>query len=288
MGDFDAAKALGGDPVPGMGDEAFILATDDLPTLYIRKGDRAAAISTPHYNTRSVHDAVPRYGPSGAEDRGGRRRSTHRGSFRYTVHASRSGGAILIRGVAAARTDRRVRSAERRCHATLSSGSALVTRVALATDGAVVWAAGAEQLLRIDGATNAAAYLEAPVLDDDTFLLFAYDGLWATRWSTDRLYRLVPATGTVELEVEVPRAVHPELVGDQLWVGREVRGDMVPVDRVTGALGDPVPQGAYGMGSPDSLWFARPGDQVPTITRVDPASGELYRHHRGPVAARVS
>ena len=56
--DFDAAKSLGGDPVSGMGDEAFILTVDNQPTLYIRKGDRATAISTPHYN-----DAVQQYGP---------------------------------------------------------------------------------------------------------------------------------------------------------------------------------------------------------------------------------
>ena len=58
VADFDAAKSLGGDPVSGMGDEAFIQTIDNQPTLYIRKGDRATAISTPHYN-----DAVQQYGP---------------------------------------------------------------------------------------------------------------------------------------------------------------------------------------------------------------------------------
>jgi hypothetical protein len=58
MADFDASKSLGGTSVPGMGDEAFVLTVDNQPTLYIRKGDRAAAISTPH-----LSDMVQEYSP---------------------------------------------------------------------------------------------------------------------------------------------------------------------------------------------------------------------------------
>jgi streptogramin lyase len=148
--------------------------------------------------------------------------------------------------------------------------------IGLATDGATVWAVGAGQLARIDGATNAVEYLTAPVAPDDTGLLLADDGMWVTRWSGGKVYRLDPTTGEVELEVDLPSAVNPQLVGDQLWVGREDHGDMIMVDRVTGALGDPMPGGpfsAYGMGSPDSLWFAHKG-VAPTVTRIDPATGE--------------
>src|SRR5262245_41381549 len=148
--------------------------------------------------------------------------------------------------------------------------------IALATDGATVWAVGAGQLARIDGATNAVEYVTAPVATDDTGLLLADDGMWVTRWSGGKVYRLDPTTGAVELEVDLPTAVNPQLVGDQLWVGREDHGDMITVDRVTGALGDPVPGGpfgAYGMGSPDALWFVH-NAVPPTLTRIDPASGE--------------
>ena len=144
-----------------------------------------------------------------------------------------------------------------------------------ATDGATVWAVGAGQLARIDGATNAVEYLTAPVATDDTGLRLGDDGLWVTRWSGGKVYRLDPTTGAVELEVDLPSAVNPQLVGDQLWVGREDHGDMITVDRVTGTLGDPVPGGpfsAYGWGSPDALWFGRK-DVPPTLTRMDPASG---------------
>jgi streptogramin lyase len=145
----------------------------------------------------------------------------------------------------------------------------------LATDGATVWAVGAGQLARIDGATNAVEYLTAPVAPDDTGLLLADDGLWVTRWSGGKVYRLDQITGEVELDVDLPRAVNPQLVGDQLWVGREDHGDMITVDRLTGALGDPVPGGpfgAYGMGSHGTLWFVHKAP--PTLRRIDPASGE--------------
>jgi streptogramin lyase len=146
--------------------------------------------------------------------------------------------------------------------------------IPLATDGTTVWAVGANQLLRIDSATNASEYLEAPVAADDTGLLLADDGLWATRWASGKVYRLDPATGNVELEVAVPSAVNPQSVGDEIWIGRERQRDMVQVDRVTGALGDHVPGSAGAMGSPDSIWYVRPGVR-PSLTRVDPVSGEV-------------
>src|SRR5262249_33539589 len=61
--DFEAAKALGGDPVSDMGDDAFILTEGNEPTVYVRSGDRAVATSRPHLNTWSGTDAIPPYGP---------------------------------------------------------------------------------------------------------------------------------------------------------------------------------------------------------------------------------
>jgi hypothetical protein len=111
------------------------------------------------------------------------------------------------------------------------------------------------------------------VAADDTSFLLADEGLWAARWSLSKLYRLDPATGAVELDVDVASPVSPTLVGDQLWLGRERLGDMVRVDRVTGAVGDVVPPGgpfgAYPYATPDSLWFTRDG----TVTRIDPQTG---------------
>src|SRR5262249_18620199 len=111
------------------------------------------------------------------------------------------------------------------------------------TDGTTIWVAGAGQLVRIDAATNAAQSVPAPVAADDTSFLLADEGLWAARWSLGKLYRLDPATGQVELDVNVSSPVTPTLVGDQLWLGRESFGDMVTIDRATGAVGDVVPPG---------------------------------------------
>ncbi len=144
--------------------------------------------------------------------------------------------------------------------------------ISLATDGMTVWAAGDGEMLRIDGATGAVDHLAAPVATGDTFLLFATDGLWATQWQGGTVYRLDPMTGAVELALDVPSAVDPQLVGQELWVGREDQGEMIHVDRLSGALGTSIRLGAYAQGSPDALWFAVPGDP-PTVVRVDPASG---------------
>jgi streptogramin lyase len=142
----------------------------------------------------------------------------------------------------------------------------------LATDGKTVWAVGQGEILRIDDTSGAVQHLPAPVATGDTFLLLADDGLWATRWDGGKVYRLDPATGSVELDVDLPHAVAPNLVDGALWVGREDLSAVFQVDRTTGALGSPLRLGAYGWAGPGELWFASKGPP-PTVTRVDPASG---------------
>jgi hypothetical protein len=148
--------------------------------------------------------------------------------------------------------------------------------ISLATDGSTVWAAGAFQLLSIDSTTNTAELMDAPVAADDTALLSADDGLWATRYMGGRVYRLDPATGAVELEVVLAGATNPRLDGAELWVERGNTHDMVQVDRVTGALGDRRPGGVYTASGPDgpaSRWSKVPG-VPPMVERIDAASGE--------------
>lgn len=141
----------------------------------------------------------------------------------------------------------------------------------LTSDGQTVWATGAGELLSIDADTDAVQHLQAPVQLDDTTLTIADDGLWATRWAGGRLYRLDPGTGTVQLEVDMPKAVRVAFIGADLWVGREDEGAMYRVDRVTGEVGSSIiSQGAYGIAGLGDLWFAGTNQ----LLRVDPATGE--------------
>ena len=76
--------------------------------------------------------------------------------------------------------------------------------ISLATDGMTVWVAGDGEILRIDGTTGTVDHLAAPVATGDTYLLFADDGLWVTRFDGGKVYRLDPMTGAVELAIDLP------------------------------------------------------------------------------------
>jgi hypothetical protein len=259
--DFDAANALGGDPVPGMADEAFILTKDSEPTLYVRKGDRAVAISTPHVNTRLATDPIPPYGPEDELKIGTivaeRLAAAASGTFPPPAQSVVPSSPVTWVSV------------EPDAVVDVPNASGVI---GLATDGSTVWAAGQGELLRIDGASGRVDHLPAPVATDDTSLLWADDGLWVARWNPGKVYRLDPTTGAIELAIDLPYAVNPQLVGTDLWVGRDDRGEMVKVDRATGALGTSISQGAHGLSSQGAMWFSG-GTDPPMVIRVDPASG---------------
>ena len=146
-------------------------------------------------------------------------------------------------------------------------------KIATVTDGTTVWAAGDGAILRINAATNKVERLPAPTHPDDTTMAFADDGLWVTRWEGQALYRLDPTTGKVLLSVDLPKPVNIAFIGEDMWVGLEIAGKMVLVDRKTGVLGRSVDAGAYGTVGLGDLWFAK--DHSTTIERVDPASGSV-------------
>jgi streptogramin lyase len=145
--------------------------------------------------------------------------------------------------------------------------------IATVTDGTTLWAVENGAILRIDVATNRVERLPAPVQSDDTSMAIADDGLWVSRWSGGRLYRLDPRTGKVLMSAELPWPVGFAFIGDDLWVGLEHAHQMVLVDRATGKLGRTVDVGAYGREGLGDLWFVPRGST--TIERVDPTSGSI-------------
>ena len=139
----------------------------------------------------------------------------------------------------------------------------------LTTDGKTIWATTTGTILRIDAATNAVKRLPAPSQSGDTTIAIADDGLWLTRWSGNRVMRLDPKTGAVELEAVVDRAVKLTFIGDALWVGREDATAMVEFDRTTGQVGRSLPIGPRAVSGLGDLWtYSSRG-----IKRVDPATG---------------
>lgn len=143
--------------------------------------------------------------------------------------------------------------------------------IQVTTDGKTIWASTSGAVLRIDAATNAVTSIKAPSESGDATLAIADDGLWLTRWAGNRVYRLDPETGAVQLTVEVPKAVRLAFVGDDLWVGREDTAAMVLLDRTSGELGRSLTFGAYGTSGLGDLWFT----SSQGIKRVDPASGAV-------------
>lgn len=139
----------------------------------------------------------------------------------------------------------------------------------LTTDDTTIWATTSGSILRIDAATSSVKALAAPSLSGDTTIAIADDGLWLTRWSGDRVMRLDPKTGVVELSVVVDSAVKLTFIGDDLWVGREDATAMVEFDRTTGDLGRSLPIGPRAVSGLGDLWtYSSRG-----IKRVDPATG---------------
>lgn len=144
--------------------------------------------------------------------------------------------------------------------------------ISVTTNGETVWAATNGAILRIDVASSAVTSLSAPAQADDTKLQIADDGLWMTRSSGGHVYRLDPTTGNVQLSIELPGAAGIAFVGAELWIGRpSLGGEMLLVDRTTGAVGRSMQRGANGTPGLGDLWFTTSG----SVNRVDPVSGAL-------------
>ena len=144
-----------------------------------------------------------------------------------------------------------------------------------ATDGDTIWVGAKGVLLKINARTNAVTKLDAPVMPDDTTLALADEGLWAARWSQDKLYLLDPKTGDVLLDTELEKPVSIAFMGDDMWIGNEAKRSKFKVDRSTGVI-DPdseVPDAAYAGPGEGDFWYVPRGSN--NIVRVDPDTKEV-------------
>jgi hypothetical protein len=147
--------------------------------------------------------------------------------------------------------------------------------LAAVTDGDTIWVAANGALMKVDAETDEFEKLDAPVMPDDTTLALADDGLWAARWSQDKLYRLDPDTGEVLLDADLVKPVSIVFISDDMWIGNEATGSKLKIDRTTGAP-DPaseVPNAAYASAGEGDIWsIGRGSDKV---VRIDPVTKQV-------------
>jgi hypothetical protein len=137
-----------------------------------------------------------------------------------------------------------------------------------------VWIGVDGAIIHVTGSTNAQRRIAVPAMrTGNGSLAMASDGLWIADWAGNRIERLDPATGRVELEADAPGPVGFIVQGDSLWVGSERNVTIYPVDRKTGKLGAKVgsaPGATTGLGQ---FWQGAAGGDI--ITRLDPATGKV-------------
>jgi len=146
--------------------------------------------------------------------------------------------------------------------------------IPITANGDDVWIGVDGAIVHVIGDTNAQRRIDVPRMrTGNGSLAVASDGLWVADWSGNRIERLDPDTGKVQLEAHAPGPVGFFVIGDQLWVGSEADHTVYPVDRRTGKLGSGVgsTEGvAIGVGQ---FWQGSPSGD--SITRVDPATGSV-------------
>ena len=143
------------------------------------------------------------------------------------------------------------------------------------TDGTNLWIGETGSILRVDGRTGATTRLRAPgVLTDDSTLAIESDGLWLADHHGNRIQRLDPVTGKVEVQASAPGPVGFTVIGETLWVGSEPDHGLYPVDRTTGRLGKKIGSTFQVSAGSGAIWEGEPDGAIPaTIMRLDPRTG---------------
>jgi sugar lactone lactonase YvrE len=144
----------------------------------------------------------------------------------------------------------------------------------MTADGDDVWIGVDGAIVHVAGSTNAQRRIAVPAMrTGNGSLAMAPDGLWIADYAGNRIERLDPATGRVELAADAPAPAGFIVIGDRLWIGSERAKTIYPVDRKTGKLGAKVgsaPGATAGLGQ---FWQGAAGGDI--VTRLDPATGKV-------------
>lgn len=160
----------------------------------------------------------------------------------------------------------------------------LVGLQGLATDGKVIWALTATgSVVRIDPATNTAGAGTQLGGTSDLYNGIAVDknGVWATDWDTQTLYRVDPATGKVVAKIpagEAPKGVLA--TGSAVWVADTHGGAVLRVDPATNKVVATITVGRTGNSGPNwlgsglgSIWVGIPN--ALSVVRIDPVTNAI-------------
>ena len=168
---------------------------------------------------------------------------------------------------------------------TVRTGSVpLVGLQSLATDGTVLWALTATgQVARIDPATNTAGPGTQLGATTDLYNGIAVDknGVWATDWDSQTLYRVDPTTGKVVAKIpagEAPKGVLA--TGSVVWVADTHGGAVLRVDPATNKVVATIVVGRTGASGPNwlgsglgSIWVGIPNALA--AVRIDPLTNAI-------------
>ena len=149
--------------------------------------------------------------------------------------------------------------------------------IPIAADGDDLWVGIDGGLIHIDGRTLAKRQLDVPAMrTGNGALLVAADGLWIADYRGQRIQRVDPTTGAVELSASALGPLDLYLVGDDLWVGTGLDGGLHRVDRTTGSLGPKVGTTHFATVGLGQFWSGSPPSPTSTsIGRLDPATGKV-------------
>ena len=156
--------------------------------------------------------------------------------------------------------------------------------IGLATDGQVAWVLTATgRVVRIDPATNKAGAGIQLGATTDLYNGIAVDrnGVWATDWDTNTLYRVNSTTGKVVASIQVGVAPKGVLAtGTAVWVADTHGGAVLRIDPATNKVVATIAVGPTGNSGPNwlasglgSIWVGIPN--ASTVVRIDPVTNAI-------------
>jgi hypothetical protein len=137
--------------------------------------------------------------------------------------------------------------------------------IPVTADGDDIWIGVNGAVIHVDGRTNAQTRISVPSMQSSNgALLKAPDGLWVADYRGGKLRRVDPATGTIELEIDVKAPLGLVLVDHQVWVISGVTHGTYHVDGATGQLGPQIGDNFRTIvtASAGLAWEGRPGSQA--------------------------